>query len=194
MTIDPQAQAVLDFWFAPAGADGRGARPEWCRKDPRFDRDIGERFGVPIARAVAGELRAWEDAGLARLLLLDQFTRNAYRVYRDTPAALGGDALALEAARRLRDSGAHLALPARRRAFVYLPCEHAEDGAMQALAVDLFAALERDAGGCAGMLDYARRQRDVIARFGRFPHCNRILGRISTPQELAFLAQPGAGF
>ncbi len=196
METDPQALAVLDFWFLPAGADGHGAaRAEWFRKDARFDQQIRARFGELIARAVAGELRAWDGAGpaaaLARVLLLDQFTRNAHR---DTPAAFGGDALALEAARGLVDSGAHLALPALWRAFVYMPFEHAEDAAMQARAVALFEALEGEAGGFAGMLDYARRHREVIARFGRFPHRNRILGRTSTPAERAFLSQPGSGF
>lgn len=185
---------VLDFWFPPAPGPC-AARAEWFRKDPDFDSRILLRFGALVGQALAGGLRDWDGAGphgsLARILLLDQFTRNAYR---DTPAAFGGDAQALAAALALVDGGADLALPPWRRAFVYLPFEHAEDAAMQARAVALFSRLAEAEPGFDGMLDFARRHRDVIARFGRFPHRNRILGRASTAPELAFLGQPGSGF
>lgn len=185
------AAAVLDFWFAPPD----GARAEWFRKDAAFDARILARFGALIEAAVAGGLGDWDAAGapgaLARILLLDQFTRN---VWRDTPGAFSGDALALRAALALVDSGADLTLPPWRRAFVYLPFEHAEDAAQQRRAVALFERLAAAAPGFEGMLDFARRHRDVIARFGRFPHRNAILGRASTPAELDFLAQPGSRF
>jgi uncharacterized protein (DUF924 family) len=188
--------AVLDFWFLPVGSSGHGQmQPEWFRKDAQFDDEIRARFGALIEQALAGQLRDWQKmdstGALARILLLDQFTRN---VYRDTPQAFGGDALALAAAQDLLAAGGDLALPPLQRAFVYLPFEHAEDAAMQQQSVALFTQLCSEAPGLAGMLDYAVRHRDVIARFGRFPHRNRILRRASTPQEQQFLLEPGSGF
>jgi uncharacterized protein (DUF924 family) len=190
------AQDVLDFWFLPPTDPGYGkARPEWFRKDPAFDAHIRERFGSLIAQALAGGLREWEMEGphgaLARILVLDQFTRNAYR---DAPESFAGDALALSAAQALVDSGADQQLPPFQRAFVYMPYEHAEDARMQQCAVDLFARLAAEHEGFGEMLDYAHRHRGVIARFGRFPHRNPILGRASSADELQYLGQPGAGF
>lgn len=189
-------QEVLDFWFLPAGAEGAGtARAEWFRKDPKFDASIAERFGDVIRQAVAGGLREWDSAGaqgkLARILVLDQFTRNAWR---DTPRAFAGDSLALAAARELVASGADRELTPLQRSFAYMPFEHAEDTAMQEKAVELFSELAQHNPGFEVPLDFAHRHRGVIARFGRFPHRNPILGRASTPEELAYLAQPGSGF
>ena len=190
------AQDVLDFWFLPPGAPGYGQpREVWFRKDDAFDAAIAERFGPLLAHAVAGGLREWDEQGpegvLARILVLDQLTRNAFR---GTPQSFGGDALALAAARQLVDSGADQALLPVQRWFAYLPFEHAEDGAMQEHSVALFAALAAANPGYEGVLDYAHRHRGVIARFGRFPHRNQILGRASTGPEAAYLAQPGSGF
>jgi uncharacterized protein (DUF924 family) len=190
------AQDVLDFWFLPPAHAGYGKpRDVWFRKDDAFDAAIRERFGPLIEQAVAGGLREWDQQGaagtLARILLLDQFTRNAWR---GTPESFAGDPLALAAARQLVDSGADQALPPVQRWFAYMPFEHAEDAQMQARAVDLFTALAEANEGYEGVLDYAHRHRGVIARFGRFPHRNAILGRASTPDEIAFLAQPGSGF
>ena len=190
-------QDVLDFWFLPPTDPGHGkARPEWFRKDPAFDAGIRERFGSLIAQAVAGGLREWDleqgaEGTLARILLLDQFTRNAYR---ETPEAFAGDTLALLAAQSLVDSGSDRTLMPFGRAFAYMPYEHAEDARMQQCAVDLFARLAAEHEGFTDMLDYAHRHRGVIARFGRFPHRNPILGRASTADELQYLSQPGAGF
>ncbi|MBQ5962311.1 DUF924 family protein [Massilia sp. ZL223] len=193
---DVQAQDVLDFWFLPPSHEGHGKqRPEWFRKDDRFDAAIRERFGATIAKAVAGGLREWDALGprgvLARLLMLDQFTRNAHR---NTPESFAGDTLALAAARQLVDSGGHLALSPVERSFAYMPFEHAEDARMQEQAVELFTALSNEHAGFAETLDYAHRHRGVIARFGRFPHRNAILGRASTPEETEYLRQPGSGF
>jgi len=189
ITTPPQAQAVLDFWFG----DG-GIRAEWFRKDEVFDTQIRERFGPLIERAVAGELLDWQaspQAALARIVLLDQFTRN---VHRGSARAFDGDALALGAARAMVASGWHLALPPVQRCFVYLPFEHAEDLAAQDEALRLFTALAAEAPELESNLDYARRHRVIIERFGRFPHRNAALGRASTPEEIAFLQQPGSGF
>jgi uncharacterized protein (DUF924 family) len=191
-----QAQDVLDFWFLPPNDPGYGqARPEWFRKDPAFDAQIRDRFGSLIGQALAGGLREWDMQGpqgaLARILVLDQFTRNAFR---DAPEAFAGDTLALAAAQALVDSGGDRQLQPFQRAFVYMPYEHAEDARMQQCAVDLFARLADEHAGFTEMLDYAHRHRGVIARFGRFPHRNPILGRASTADELHYLGQPGAGF
>jgi len=190
------AQDVLDFWFLPPGDPGYGkARKEWFRKDPAFDAQIRTRFGSLIAQALAGGLHEWEMEGpqgaLARILLLDQFIRNAYR---GAPESFAGDTLALAAAQALVDSGADRQLPPFQRAFVYMPYEHAEDARMQQCAVDLFARLAAEHAGFDDMLDYAHRHRGVIARFGRFPHRNPILGRSSSADELQYLSEPGAGF
>ncbi len=198
MTSDPindEAREVLDFWFgAPGSATDGKARAEWFRKSDAFDREIERRFAPLIERALAGGLREWDAAprtALARILLLDQFTRN---VFRDTPRAFSGDALALEAARSMVARGADVDLPPRQRAFGYLPFEHAEDLVMQDESLRLFTRLCAAAEGFEDLLDYARRHHVIIARFGRFPHRNAILGRDSTPEELAFLQQPGSGF
>jgi len=188
-------QAPLDFWFLPTEAAGYGApRPAWFRKSDEFDRSIAKRFGVWIERALDGELGDWDavpEGALARILLLDQFPRN---VYRDTPRAFAGDALALRAAEAMLVRGDDRRLMPVQRVFAYLPFEHAEHLPAQARAVALFEALAAAWPEGAGYLDYARRHRDVIQRFGRFPHRNVLLGRVSTPEELAFLAQPGSRF
>lgn len=187
--------AVLDFWFGAPGSPEAGTqRAEWFRKDDAFDRSIVARFGATIEQALAGALAGWAATprgALALVVVLDQFTRNAFR---GTARAFAGDAGALAVAREMVAAGHDLALPPEQRAFVYLPYEHAEALALQDESVRLYTRLAADAPGFATMLDYAHRHRDVVARFGRFPHRNAALGRVSTPDELAFLAQPGSGF
>jgi uncharacterized protein (DUF924 family) len=189
-------QDVLDFWFgAPSSPTFGQPRREWFVKNDDFDHTIRTRFGATITQALAGGLREWDAQGpqgvLARILVLDQFTRNAHR---NTPLSFAGDALALAAARALVDSGADKQLPPQLRAFAYMPFEHAEDAYMQERAVELFGVLAAEHPGFDEMLDYAHRHRGVIARFGRFPHRNEILGRASTPDEVDFLRQPGSRF
>lgn len=193
--MDAQAQDVLDFWFLPPdNLDYGQSRVEWFRKDEAFDAHIRARFGALIDAAIEGGLRAWEatpHGALARLIVLDQLTRN---VYRGTPRAFAGDAQALALAVALTQAGQDRLLPPMLRAFAYLPFEHAEDLAMQARAVELFQLLSQAQPGFDGMLDYAQRHQEVIARYGRFPHRNAILGRPSTPEEVEFLRQPGSSF
>ena len=203
--MNEHAQAVFDFWFQPGpGQPADAPRREWFQKDDAFDREISNRFGALIDQALSGGLLEWDAEGpqsqLARILLLDQFTRN---VHRGTPLAFAGDALALQAAQALVDADEDPALPPLQRAFVYLPFEHAEDMAMQEQAVALYTRMENEERdvvseatlkGIAGMLDYAQRHREVIRRFGRFPHRNAILNRPSTAEEQAYLQQPGSGF
>lgn len=190
LPVPPDAQAVIDFWFGPRDE----ARADWFRADAAFDAQIRQRFATLIDAAVADGLRDWDrspDGALARVLLLDQFTRN---VFRHTPRAFSGDALALAAATSLVTKGNDRSLPPLRRWFVYLPFEHAESRAVQAESMRLFTALAHEHPAMADALEWARRHQVVVERFGRFPHRNAVLGRISTPEEEAFLREPGSRF
>lgn len=185
---------MLTFWFGSIDPADDRARDEWFRKDPTFDERIRTRFGSLVEAALAGELSAWEGSpagALAQLLLLDQFTRN---VFRGSPRAFAGDARALASAQALVARGEDLQLAPLRRVFAYLPFEHAEDRRAQAESLRLFGALARADGALAGYEDYARRHAEVIERFGRFPHRNATLDRLSTPEEIEFLRQPGSSF
>ena len=186
-------ESILDFWFGrPDSAEYGRARTAWFTKDDAFDATIRERFGGAIERALRGELEAWADrppTALAQILLLDQFTRNAFR---GSARAFAGDARALAAASRMVGRRDDEALPPFMRGFVYLPFEHAEGLAMQDESVRLFARLAAEAADQQSMLDYAHRHRAVIERFGRFPHRNAALGRETTAEERAFL--DGGGF
>jgi uncharacterized protein (DUF924 family) len=193
--VPSEAQGVLDFWFAKPGEPGYGEfRSLWFVKSDETDRLIAERFATLIDAGLNGKLGAWAQtpAGtLAAIVLLDQFTRNAFR---DTPRAFAGDDQALRWARELVAQGGDAALPPVQRAFVYLPFEHSESLALQDECVRLFTALAAEAPALATMLDYAHRHREVIRRFGRFPHRNEVLGRPSTAEEAAFLQEPGSRF
>ena len=187
-------QPILDFWFLPkADPASGGDRPEWFRKDPAFDATIRDRFSAEIDAAIAGAYADWDcdpHGALARIILLDQFTRN---VFRGTSLAFAGDLLAFAAAKAMVDSGRDRLLDRVERSFVYLPFEHAENVDAQERGVALFEALGRESGR-EGAAEWAIRHRDIIARFGRFPHRNQILGRASTPEETEFLKTPGSGF
>jgi uncharacterized protein (DUF924 family) len=189
------ATEILDFWFgAPGSVEHGSARKAWFAKDDAFDAEIRERFAVPIERALRGELEDWGDAApsaLAQVLLLDQFTRNAFR---GTPRAFAGDRRALAAASRMVGLRHDEELATFMRGFVYLPFEHAEGLAMQDEAIRLLTRLVAADPSQQSMLVYAVRHRAIIERFGRFPHRNDILGRQSTAEEIAFLRQPGSGF
>lgn len=182
---------VLGFWF-----DGAKTRDEWFRKDDAFDDAIRQRFGPTIDAAVEDRLdAAWHDGlepALARIVVLDQFTRN---VHRGTARAFAGDALALRAARALVDAGDDRRLvPPVRRQFVYLPFEHSENLDDQRRALELFEQLGREEAQFADLAQWARKHLVIVERFGRFPHRNAALGRPSTPEEIEFLKQPGSGF
>lgn len=191
----PLVRAVLDFWFLAPDHLGHGAyRTEWFRKDDVFDTSIRERFAADVEAALSTTLcEASDEALLARILLLDQFTRN---IFRNTPRAFAGDAQALKIAEALVTAGRDKNLSPWQRWFAYLPFEHSEALLDQERAVALFAGLRREMQHEAfdSAYDYALRHREVIARFGRFPHRNAILGRESTPEEIEFLKQPGSSF
>jgi uncharacterized protein (DUF924 family) len=185
---------VLEFWFgAPDSPEFGRPRSPWFVKSAEFDAHIRDRFLPTHEAAASGALDAWSERPLAALALavaLDQFPRN---MFRGTPRAFVADARALALARgAVERRFDEVVLPVQRW-FFYLPFEHAEDLAAQRESLRLFERLAVDAAG-AGTLTYAMRHYAVIERFGRFPHRNAILGRESTPAELAFLAQPGSSF
>lgn len=173
-----EAQAVLAFW--------REAGPKkWFAKDATFDAAFRDRFALLHDRAARAELVHWRatpEAALAEILLLDQYPRNAFR---DTPRAFATDARALEAAKAMLAAGHDKALPDDVRSFAYMPFDHSENLDDQHRAVELLAPISEEHAF------HARSHRDLIARFGRFPHRNEILGRESTDEEIAFLAGGG---
>ena len=190
---------VLTFWFGPPGSPPLANAKRWFERDAAFDAEIAERFGELVRRAGSGELEAWRDTptgALALVILLDQFSRN---LHRDSPLAFANDPTARDVAKDVRARRLDRALAPVERAFLYLPYEHAEDPALQEESVARYAELAAEAPPELAehfreTLDYARRHRDVIARFGRFPHRNRVLGRASTPAEIEFLKEPGSSF
>ena len=186
-------EEILEFWFGrPGSAEYGHSRNVWFRKDAGFDAEILARFGVAIETAIAGGFADWSSPrdALARILLLDQFTRNAFR---DTPRAFAGDARALAAASRMVGLRQDEQLAPLMRAFMYLPYAHAESQELQERALALFRRL-REQTGLADPLAWAEKHAAVIRLYGRFPHRNAILGRVSTPEEIAFLAGPGSRF
>ena len=178
-----EKEDILNFWFDEC-------RPkQWFKKNSEFDAMLESRFANTVEDAFAKCLDSWEDTEegcLALILVLDQFTRN---IFRGTPRAFSGDERALELSQKCYENG-YLANPnIYRRQFILMPMMHSEEIAVQDTALPLFKeyTTQRD-------YDYALRHRDIIARFGRFPHRNTILGRPSTDEELEFLTQPGSSF
>jgi uncharacterized protein (DUF924 family) len=173
-------EAVLSFW--------RAAGPKrWFVQEPAFDTEIRERFLATHKAAAAGRLSGWEDTAegaLALLLVLDQFPRN---MFRGSARAFSTDPLALATTLRAIERGFDRAIPMPERNFFYLPFEHSENLADQERGVAL-----TEATGDAEAVKWAKVHLDVIRRFGRFPHRNAALGRVSTPEEIAFLE--GGGF
>jgi uncharacterized protein (DUF924 family) len=192
-TMHPTARDVLQFWFGAPGSPGHGQRrAEWFRKDAAFDASIRQRFGGVVDAALGGtDFGATPHETLALILVLDQFTRN---IHRGTPLAFAGDARACALAMEMTQRGDDASLTPIERSFVYLPFEHAEDRVMQDLSLRCFEALTATSPELHDLVDYAARHRDIILRFGRFPHRNAILGRASSVEELAFLAKPGSSF
>ncbi len=185
MRNDAAIEEIIGFWLG----DGTTFRPMWFEKSVDIDREIRDRFGAWVARASAGDLEGWLDAPrgcLAYVILLDQFTRN---IHRDDAAAFAHDALARAATRFALARGHDADMPLYARLFLYLPLEHSENLADQADSVRLIAALGND-----DLTRYAEAHCDIIARFGRFPHRNAVLGRDTTPEEALFLTQPGSSF
>ena len=191
--MQTQQDEILDFWFGPRTSAAYGqSRPEWFRKNPSFDAEIRARFGAAVETALAGGFADWTAprAALARVLLLDQFTRNSFR---GEPRAFAGDPLALATAEASIARGDDRTLIPVERWFMYLPFEHSEDLAKQQRGIALCTRL-RDETGHGEPLVWVEKHAAVIRRFGRFPHRNAVLGRESTPEEIDFLARPGSRF
>jgi uncharacterized protein (DUF924 family) len=196
MTSDErnEATALIDFWFGPPRSPTRfQQRDVWFKVDPDFDRQCRDLFGTLRERAAAGGCADWAHEAepcLALILLFDQLPRN---LFRGSAQAFATDPEARGVARAALSRGFDRSLPATWRQFIYLPFEHSEDLADQELSVQLATGLARDPA-FAGTLDYAKRHHAIVARFGRFPHRNAALGRQSTPEEQAFLKEPGSSF
>lgn len=188
------ADAVLEYWLGPEAERDHVQRSQWWSKDPDFDAEVRSRFGPAIEAAAAGTLDGWLTSPRGRLaivILLDQFTRNAFR---DSAAMYAHDPQAVQVALGAIDGGHDRSLRRIERYFLYMPLMHAEDLAHQDRAVALFGALAEEAPDLDKALRYAHAHRDIVARFGRFPHRNAILGRPTTPEEAEFLRQPGSSF
>ena len=174
---------ILKFWFEEID------QSQWWKKDEELDRLIIERFSEVHFRAARCELFEWrESAGgrLAEIIVLDQFSRN---MFRGSPLSFASDNLALALAQEAVSAKADLALSPTERSFLYLPFMHSESLIIHALALDLYRR-----NGIQSNLDFEIRHKQIIERFGRYPHRNAILGRRSTEEELEFLQQPGSGF
>ena len=200
--MERQKDELLAFWFGDDQDDSATAAAKaelWWGHSPATDEALQEQFGAAASAAAAGVLGHWTGSPrgrLALILLLDQLPR---AIRRDTPEAFAQDDAARKTAAQGLDSGADRLLRPIERLFFYLPFEHSEDLEDQDRSVELFRELalsvsEEQRPTFAGFLDYAKRHHEVIARFGRFPHRNRILGRESTAEEIAFLEQSGSSF
>lgn len=195
-------QPLLDWWFGstetPAEVVAEKGRL-WFGKRDSQDLEARERFGAQVEQALAGELAEWAqcpEGWLAVVLLLDQLPR---MIFRETPKAFSGDLRAQALVAQGIAADFDRQLPVMRRAFIYLVFEHCENLAAQNEGVSRFAALQAeqplvDQPVFADHLDYAERHQKIIARFGRFPHRNEVLGRESTAEELAFLKESGSRF
>lgn len=182
----PAAQtpdAVLDFWFEEI------TPKQWWEASASFDRQIESRFGTLHRAAARGELYGWRGTPrgrLAEIIVLDQFSRN---IHRGRPEAYACDALAPALAQTAVAAGANRELPLAQRAFLYMPYMHSESLIVHQVAIALFSepGLEKN-------LESERRHKEIIERFGRYPHRNAILGRESTPEEIDFLNMPESSF
>ncbi len=174
---------IIDFWFEelkPA---------QWWKKDEKFDRLIEERFGKVHRAAVQGELFGWRVSGLGRLaeiIVLDQFSRN---IYRDQVEAFSADTAALILSQETVAAGLDAELSPTQRTFLYMPYMHSESLKVHNQAVELYRR-----NGIEDNYNFELKHREIIERFGRYPHRNSILGRISTDEEKDFLQQPGSSF
>jgi len=172
---------VLDFWF-------KRDRKHWFEKNPAFDEEIRRRFLSLYELGAAGKLADWKQAPadcLALVILLDQFPRN---MFRNSAQAFAADPLAREAVQAILKNGWDKAMSPDERMFAYLPFEHSESLADQERCCELMKPLGEE------LYRYAVRHREIIERFGRFPHRNAALGRDRTPEEIEFLQQPGSSF
>ncbi len=174
---------VIEFWF------GEITPEQWWRKSEDFDRIIQRRFGMAHGAAARCELYEWRSTShgrLAEIIVLDQFSRN---IYRNSPLSFAFDPLALCLSQEVISRGMDVDLSPKELSFCYMPFMHSESAKIHQIAVTLFAK-----PGLESNLDFELKHKDIIDRFGRYPHRNEVLSRSSTPEEMAFLAQPGSSF
>lgn len=174
---------VLTFWFEQCEPK------DWWQKNHDFDVMIQQRFGLLQQAASQGELFQWRECAegrLAEVIVLDQFSRN---IFRDQPAAFACDSMALALSQEAIRQGADCDLTEQQRLFLYMPFMHSESKVIHEQAMHLFEQL-----GLESNLEFERKHKAIIDRFGRYPHRNDILGRRSSAEELAFLKQPGSSF
>jgi uncharacterized protein (DUF924 family) len=196
--MDPRIATLLAAWFGPAPDTPEGAQrlvSRWFVPDPANDRELDRRFGELAEAAARDELDAWRGTArgrLALILLLDQLPRQRHR---SEPEAFAQDAKALELTLTGIERRMDLELEPLERAFFYMPLSHAESLPIQNLGVRKFSSLRGETQSApqlakilASFAAAAREHRDIIERFGRFPHRNASLGRTSTPAEAAYLA------
>lgn len=202
MTALPSYEDVLAFWFGPLDAEGcanEAHRARWYSKSETFDAELGRRFGALLKACARGELTemcSTPRGRLAYVIVLDQLSRN---IYRGTPEMYEQDERALAVVEEGMSLGVDRALALDERQFFYMPFMHAEDLPAQERCCALFAQLADEvppsqAPAVRRSHAFAVAHRDIIARFGRFPHRNSVIGRTSTPDENAFLLEPGSSF
>jgi uncharacterized protein (DUF924 family) len=202
VTKEQDHRLILDFWFGNSADDVQIFEQKsslWWRKDEELDREIESTFSAALESLIAGQLTAWKqdaESLLAMIILADQFSRN---IYRNKAKAFAQDELALALSLEGLESRIDLKLGIVQRIFFYMPLEHSESMSMQDRSVEMFeqlceSATEDVRQEIIGNLDYAIKHREVIEKFGRFPHRNAILGRDSRPEEIEYLKQPGSGF
>jgi len=182
--VDTLIDEIVDFWFDEA------MKPYWFRRSDSFDRAVADTLGPHYEAAVRGDLDHWMedvDGCLALCILLDQVPCN---MFRDDPRAYASDPKARAVAEHALAGGFDLECTEDERIFLYLPFEHHEDMGSQDRAVALFA----ERVGTEETVRFAERHREIIQRFGRFPHRNAVLGRESTAEETAFLQEPNSSF
>ncbi len=192
--MQSRAGEVLEFWFGREGEPEYGQfRDEWFRKDPEFDARVTRQFADLYEEAASGNLDSWRDdaeSSLALVIVLDQFPRNMFRGDGRTHAA---DGEALGASRHAVEHALDRELPAFQRMFLYMPFMHSENAEDQRRSVELFERLAGETGA-PDVVSYAVGHKEIVDRFGRFPHRNEILGRETTPEEAELLTTEGSSF
>lgn len=179
MSMSPQG--IVAFWFSDA------VRPLWFKSTPEFDKQLRNRFESLWQQAIKGKLDSWAETAegaLALVIVLDQIPLN---IYRGEARSYSSESKARDIAGYAINYGFDCVLPDEQKAFLYMPFMHSESLADQDRSVDLY-----DAAGLMDNLKFAKHHRELIRRFGRFPHRNKILGRESTEAELAYLASDEA--
>eukprot|EP00013_Stygamoeba_regulata_P026697 CAMPEP_0177648708 /NCGR_PEP_ID=MMETSP0447-20121125/10972_1 /TAXON_ID=0 /ORGANISM="Stygamoeba regulata, Strain BSH-02190019" /LENGTH=187 /DNA_ID=CAMNT_0019151367 /DNA_START=271 /DNA_END=834 /DNA_ORIENTATION=- len=174
---------VLSFWF------GELKPQNWFARSDTVDADIRSRFGATLEQASRGELSSWRNTAkgrLAEIIVLDQFSRN---LHRGSAKAFSSDGMALVLAQEAIRAGAEAELSAKEKQFLYMPFEHSESAVIHEEAVKLFSQ-----PGLEGILPWDLKHKEIIDRFGRYPHRNEVLGRVSTQEEIDFLKTPNSSF